>query len=358
MKIYVYAISKNEQKFCKRWYDSVKEADGVYVLDTGSEDETVKILSQAGAVVKTEIINPWRFDTARNRSLALVPEDADICVCCDLDEVFDKGWRAALEKVWKKGIKQAYYRYVWSHDETGREGHVFFIEKIHTRRDFEWVHPVHEVLKYTGREPYSKINLPITLHHYPDEKKSRSSYLGLLELSVKEQPEDDRNMHYLGREYMYKGLWEKSIETLKRHLSLKSAIWADERCASMRYIAKDYLGLGQVREALRWLYRAIAEAPYLREPYVDTATLFYTQKNYYGAIHFCLEALDIAERPQSYISEPRAWNEYPYDLLSYSLYSVGNYEKALFYLEKAIELNPTDSRLKGNLEFFRQKVNA
>ena len=44
-KIYVYAISKNEEKFAKRWYESVKSADGIYVLDTGSTDNTVKILS-------------------------------------------------------------------------------------------------------------------------------------------------------------------------------------------------------------------------------------------------------------------------------------------------------------------------
>ena len=36
----------------------------------------------------------------------------------------------------------------------------------------------------------------MTLNHYPDSKKSRSSYLPLLELSVEEDPTDDRNMHY------------------------------------------------------------------------------------------------------------------------------------------------------------------
>ena len=30
---------------------------------------------------------------------------------------------------------------------------------------------------------------------------------------------------------------------LKRHLALPSATWADERCASMRLLAKDYFAL-------------------------------------------------------------------------------------------------------------------
>ena len=43
-KIVVYAIAKNESKFVERWYDSVKEADYVCVLDTGSTDNTFEKL--------------------------------------------------------------------------------------------------------------------------------------------------------------------------------------------------------------------------------------------------------------------------------------------------------------------------
>ena len=41
-KVYVYAISKNEEKFVSRWVKSMKEADEIYVLDTGSTDNTRK----------------------------------------------------------------------------------------------------------------------------------------------------------------------------------------------------------------------------------------------------------------------------------------------------------------------------
>lgn len=36
MKIAVYTICKNESAFVDRWVDSMSEADGIYVLDTGS----------------------------------------------------------------------------------------------------------------------------------------------------------------------------------------------------------------------------------------------------------------------------------------------------------------------------------
>ena len=51
MKVCVYAISKNEEKFVKKWVNSMKEADDIYVLDTGSTDNTVSLLKEAGVHV-------------------------------------------------------------------------------------------------------------------------------------------------------------------------------------------------------------------------------------------------------------------------------------------------------------------
>ena len=38
MKVVVYAICKNEAQFVKRWAASMKEADQIVVLDTGSTE--------------------------------------------------------------------------------------------------------------------------------------------------------------------------------------------------------------------------------------------------------------------------------------------------------------------------------
>ena len=98
MKVCVYAICKNEERFVDRWVDSMSEADEIYVLDTGSTDDTVEKLLARGVNVIVKEINPWRFDVARNESLKLVPNDTDVYVCTDLDERFEKGWREKIEK--------------------------------------------------------------------------------------------------------------------------------------------------------------------------------------------------------------------------------------------------------------------
>lgn len=352
MKITVYAISKNEEKFAARWVKSMAEADHICVLDTGSADGTVEILADLGVIVRREEIVPWRFDVARNRSMELIPEDTDICVCTDLDEVFRPGWRAALERAWRPGTEQLRYSYIWSFDEHGRPGTEFLQEKIHAPGVFRWVHPVHEVLERTdGAVSWPVAEAPeIVLEHHPDHGKSRGGYLRLLELSVRERPNDDRNAHYLGREYFFHGRWDDCIATLQRHLAMPTATWADERAASMRYIAKAYLQKGAADQARGWFLRSAAQAPHLREPWMDLAMLCYQQENWDGVLYFTGMALTITVRPDTYICEAEAWGPLPHDLRCQAYFRTGRTGLALEEAQKALALSPADPRLAGNVE--------
>lgn len=356
-KVAVYAICKNEEKFVKRWVESMKEADEIYVLDTGSTDNTVLELEKLGVNVVTKKIEPWRFDVARNLSLDLVPKNVDICVCTDLDEVMEVGWRNVLEELWKKNTTRLKYNYNWSFDEYGKPAVNFYIEKIHSRKDYKWTHPVHEVLAYIGNDKEElQITDEITVNHYPDNAKSRSSYLPLLELSVKENPNDDRNMHYLGREYMFYKKWNECIDTLIKHLSLPTATWKDERAASMRFIARAYKNLNRIEESRMWLDKAIDEAPYLRDAYVERALLEYELGNYSLVELFCNNALKIKERTKSYINEPFSWDHTIYDLLSISTYYQGRKEESIYYINKALEISPKDERLLDNKKIIEESL--
>lgn len=353
-KIYVYAICKNEAQFVSRYMASMREADGVYVLDTGSTDDTVKRLKKEGAHVAEEIISPWRFDTARNRSLEFVPRDADICVCTDLDECFLPGWRQKVEDAWAQGTEQLRYKYVWSFFSDGREDIIFYADKIHARHGFTWTHPVHEVLKYTLGEPRRLLCEGVQLNHYPDLQKSRAQYLPLLELSVREYPQDDRNLHYLGREYYFHGRWDDCIQTLKQHLKLPAATWRDERCASLRYIAAAYGEKGDSYQQERYLLRAAGEAPHLREPWLDLARFAYNDMNWPALLYFCERALKIHDRPRTYMTEGASFGALPHDLLSVAAFHLGLKEKALLAIHAALALEPGNERLLKNRKWIEK----
>ncbi len=359
MMICVYAIARNESQFVDRFMDSMSEADCVCVLDTGSTDGTAEKLRRRGAITAEKRIEPWRFDAARNESMRLIPAEADICCCVDLDECFRPGWRKALEAAWTAEATRVRYRYVWSFLPDGREGCVFWPDKIHKNGCYRWKYPVHEVLEYTGDGRERIFTVPgIQLDHHPDPSKSRAQYLPLLELAVAEAPEDARCRHYLGREYLFRGEWEKAIRTLREHLALPSAVWADERCASMRFIARCYRQLGRDDLAAVWYHRAIAEAPYLREPYLDYAALLHDTGNWLGSAYFANCALAVTERRESYITEAAAWGALPWDYLSVALWHLGQAKAAEDACSRALALAPEDARLQSNLALFRLQAGA
>lgn len=322
----------------------------IVVTDTGSTDGTVEKLRQLGAVVYVNEISPWRFDVARNMSLANVPDDIDICVCTDLDEIFDKGWRNRLEQSWSDDATSGKYLYNWSLKSDGSPDVQFNYFKVHSRHEYRWIYPVHECLEYIGTRQEKKVYIDgMVLNHYPDSSKSRSSYLPLLEIGVRENPSDSRMSYYLGREYMYMGMWEKSISELERHLSLSSSTWAEERSAAMRDIARSYRNLGDYGNSYRWYLRAIAQCPTMREPYIECAQLAYEYKNFELVFFMVQEALKIQNKSDNYINNSYAWNENPYDLGALACFKLGMLESSLEYAKTALEYAPNNERLAENV---------
>ena len=80
---------------------------------------------------------------------------------------------------------------------------------------------------------------------------------------------------------MFHGLYAEAIPVLKRHLEMPGAVWQPERCASMRFLSRCYLSMGDRRQGMVWALRAIAEAPELREPWVQAQEAAYAAEDWY-----------------------------------------------------------------------------
>ncbi|HEY8424066.1 MAG TPA: glycosyltransferase [Clostridia bacterium] len=355
-KISVYAIAKNEEKFVNRWLDSIQDADEIVVVDTGSTDKTLELLKKRGVKAIKKIIKPWRFDAARNTALDLVSKDADICVSMDLDEVMEQGWREKLERAWKTGVTRARYTFACTHDEKGSVVKTHPIEKIHSRFDYRWTHPVHEVLEYIGSGQENKIYIPdLVVHHFPDYSKPRTQYLPLLELSAQENPDIPSVSFWLGREYYYKGKYDQAIKELNRYLGLKDAVWEEERSAALRFMARSYMGKKDYYNSKIYLYRALAECPYIREPYLDLVKIGYATEDWPLMYWACVQALKITQSTGSYLVEEEAWGNAFYDYGAIACYHLGLYDQAFDYAARALSYAPDDQRIKKNLKLIEQK---
>jgi glycosyltransferase involved in cell wall biosynthesis len=350
MKIAVYTIALNEEQFVKRWYESAKNADYLLIADTGSSDQTKKIAEDLGINVYSISISPWRFDDARNAALSLIPSDIDYCISLDMDEVLSDNWREELEKI-NPDTTRPIHRLVTSFDENGNPGVEFDALRIHSRNGHRWKYPIHESVAFYGIAEVRQ-DVDIKIYHHPDNNKSRSQYLPLLELAAQEDPLSDRCAHYYARELFYYGRYAEAAKEFKRHLSLSSAFWKPERCESMRYIAKC-----EPEEKERWLRLAIAECPERREPYVDLAQHFYEIADWHKVKEYSELSLNIKEKFLGYFCESDAWGWKPHDLLALANYNLGFYNEALDHGKMALSLN-NDTRLEDNIVFYEKAISG
>lgn len=346
LTIAVYGICRDEADNVEQWAASAREADHRILVDTGSTDDTVERARAAGVHVVSHTFDPWRFDVARNHALSIVPESVDLCLSLDLDEVLVPGWRDALEADYRPEATRYRYLYTWSWRDDGSPGLQYAGDKVHTRAGYTWRYPVHEVLVALGDEVQLWTGLEI--HHLRDQMKSRAQYLPLLELAVAEDPHDDRNAHYLAREYMYEGRNEEAVAEFQRHLSLPSAKWPAERAQSCRFLAKC-----DPDRVEHWLRQAIAEDPDRREPWVDLAFLYFERQQWRECLAACQSGLERQRKPLEYLTEEHAWGSRLDDMAANCAFHLQDWESAVVYGERAVALEPTDERLRSNLRQYR-----
>lgn len=347
MKIVVYTITKNEEKFIQRYCESAKEADEVVIVDTGSTDRTSEIARECGATVYQITVNPWRFDIARCTSIALLPADADVCICLDADEVLVPGWRDEVERCWKLGTTtRMRYLFDWGHDIQ------FIADKIHSRNGYYWKHPCHELLWPDPRmeQVFGYSNM-LLVKHLPDETKSRGQYLDLLEVTVKEDPTAIRHAFYYGRELTFVGRNEEAIVELKRYLDMPGSTWKEERAYAMRVLGNAYNFIGDRSSALEWYVKGSQEASHRKEPWFALAEYCYNIGNWekcYEASLNCLQASKNAGWP----TDPKAEGFRVPDLAAIAAYRLGMKEESIKYGKEALEMEPEDARLKENLKWY------
>jgi glycosyltransferase involved in cell wall biosynthesis len=351
MKVAVYTIALNEARFIPRWYESAKEADCLLIADTGSTDNTYEVAKGLGIQVASVRVVPWRFDIARNTALSMLPDDVDYCIALDMDEILVGSWREELEKAHNRKITRPRYKYTWSWNDLEETvpGLQYGGDKVHARTGYRWKHPVHEVL-VTDRIEETQDWYNFEIHHHPDHGKSRSQYLPLLELAVKEDPWDDRNAYYYGRELFFNQKYVQAYKELKRYLRLPSATWKPERSSAMRYIAK--CAGGQDREY--WLKKAVQECPKRREPLVDLAIYYFDNFQWKDCLNHAKKATKIAEKPLEYLCEDFAWGSIPYDLVAVCSYHLKYYDQAVLFGKKAVKIDPSNKRLLENLKLYEE----
>jgi glycosyltransferase involved in cell wall biosynthesis len=295
VKIAVYAPMKNEAKNISAWAESAKDADCIVLADTGSDDGSYDIAAEMGLNPYSICIDPWRFDTAYNTVLALVPEDIDVAICLHLDERLQPGWREELEKVYSPevGIYTCNYEFA----PTLKYRH----ERIHRRKGFKWFLPAHEVIEGPGTKIHSEVSIVQS-----QGERDRTQDSALIHLAYEESP-NPRTAYYSAREYYYQNDWESSRTLFQKYLNMPDAVYDQERAEACRIMSR--MVWPDFRE--RWLLRACSEAPQRRECWGELAEHYSSVRDNIGALYAATNALKIIKTNpyNSFHIESKYWDE-------------------------------------------------
>jgi len=350
MKIAVYAISKNEILHAERWAKATEGADYRIVADTGSTDGTQEKLAELGVTVHQIHVKPFRFDMARNAALALVPNDADVCLILDLDEVPAPDFFKKVRKKWKAGADLG-----WISMKT--DANKWERDRLHSRWNWTWKYPCHEVNIFYGKHQTIDCDIrDAVIEHLPDNTKSRGQYLELLEMAVKEFPQDPRMWTYMCREYFFYSKWEDVIKAAERKLENEG--WDVESAAVCRWAGEAAHQLGQEETARMWYDKGAEILPLQGEPQFGVAMDAYRKQEWQRCLDAALNALE-SPRSNHYCYESAVWDWKAYDLAGIAAYNLKHIDEAITFTREAVKANgPENDRIQRNLVFFEEVKNA
>ena len=322
MKIAVYAIAKNEQDNVKDWLASVADADGVFVLDTGSKDKTMRLLREGGATVHQMRDKTFRFDTARNQAMHSVPEEFDVLVSLDFDERLSPGWRQVIEDQFDEETDVANYTLVYNFADDGTVLTSYPRMAVHRRNRATWQYAVHELL--IPVQGATRKNLDFYCVHY-GEAKPAGHYLDLLKINHEENPRDPRSLSYLAREYYGMGNFQMALPLYKEYLNIETyPPTMAEACIRIASMHPDFISQEW------WLRQAIQSCNNMREPYCELALFYFRQEMWEHCIAYVQSAAKISKPDYDTIYHDAYYSDaWVYHMLMAAYQRDGNYRRAM-----------------------------
>ena len=226
-KISLCMIVKNEAANIGRCLSSVAGVvDEIVVVDTGSTDDTCRILGEHGI---RPYSFPWTdsFSDARNASLAQATGDWILFLDADEELAVDSGMR--LRKLVAESGADGYFIKVVSYlgDEKWEEPCSDLIFRLfRNRQDYRFHGAVHEqitdvILEHNGPANIQIAGEIVILHYgYLDrqvnDKDKKSRNLALLDMELRREPDNRLLLYHYGVELYRSGRFLEAADTLIR----------------------------------------------------------------------------------------------------------------------------------------------
>lgn len=298
-----YILAKDEAENVGPLMDSLKGIRDVVVLDNGSTDGTQELFRKRGARVldgtavgKHTVLEAdvpafrERFgfdpqftggevfdDSGFRRNYAAAKCYNDWVVNPDCDERPE--WDLKKVRSMMNGQPGLLHRYIHRHNPDGTPQIEFVQCKLYNRHKSHYTGRIHEVLisKDTSKPVLNVDFCPdFVLHHWQRDRQRRANHVDQLEYQALKD-ETPRNLHYLGREYIALGAWDKALAVYDLYFSIDRGDFPEQMSQAWISRAECYRVTGRTDEAVSAYHKAIALDHTRREPFYFLGQLYQQQ---------------------------------------------------------------------------------
>lgn len=366
MKISACLIVKNEEDNIERCIKSFENvADEIIVVDTGSEDNTVKLVKKLGAKVFNY---KWNDDFASARNYALEKSKYDWIIFLDADEYFDKDASSNAKSIIEKIDKEPKYDCINSRlinidlaTKTEQEK-ITVIRIFRNNKNVRYFNKIHESLKningntivsLTGFEDKLQIIHTGYSKGIIEKKGLRNLKLLLKELETSESKE--MIYFYLVNSYTSCKDYDNAIKYANLFINSGKIIKNYETYIPQQLLLS-MLKRGDSAEAvLEETNKYILKYPKNHAFVNIAASIFKSQKKYDKALQYYLKTIDYKKNfigNEYYCEITTNEDIYYYIGIIYELKN--NIEKAIQYYINALKENKKNNALLRLLILIRQ----
>lgn len=280
MKVTLYAICRNEEKNVQKFIENSKKFYDTVVVDTGSTDNTVQLLRDAGITVyeHSQTKEEFDFSVARNKALSYVKTDWAFSL--DFNEDVGDFFPDNLDFIANDLTCFRHLRF----DDTG-EGDPKQSQEVHTRfhrtKNYKWANAVHEVphFKPTKKFPVES-SVESSIKITKKINRSISKELFYLSICEREQEKDSKNWYYtwfIFNHYYKTQNITKSLEYGQSFLNASEAYFNSFRIEVFIKCSILLLNSGDLQKAANYAFHAVSESMNMGEPYLSRAFSYLTE---------------------------------------------------------------------------------
>jgi hypothetical protein len=187
------------------------------ILDTGSTDDTMKIIEKVlvgkkkGNLYQEPFIN---FRESRNRALELSKNSCKYILILDDTYIIEGNFRELMETIRSDQFATSYSLYIESKDNQYTSNRI-----IKSYKNLKYIYKIHETIQPENNErlvilPINRVKILDISSEYMDKRTRDRKYLDLklLQEMIDEEPDQPRHLHYMAGTYNCLEDFEKCYE--------------------------------------------------------------------------------------------------------------------------------------------------